>query len=333
MKFYLVGIFLVFSCACAQVQKIWIDTDVAMYDNKLLQYFHDVDDILALLHIVHVPNMKIEGIATLYGNAGHHRAFKSALKVVSEQNKNIPIYSGAKRSRYFKETEAQIALIESLEKNDDLIIIALGPLTNIASVILKRPDLIPKIKNLILVGGRRSEKFWKFKIGPKYIPDANIAHDIFSSDLVLKLLKKITIVPFELARQMFFDQYDMERLGNINEKMYEVRRQINPWFQLWKFVGEEGFNPFDLFAVGYVSHPHLFDCYGVEQYRLNQLKLGMKKKDILEVIELKQSKYARIQYCINIDQDFKYAFFENLENSNGQGLVLDEDNLENTVRD
>ncbi|MCI5072315.1 nucleoside hydrolase [bacterium] len=324
MKIYLVGIFVLVQSVFAQNQKIWIDTDVAMYESNFLQYFHDVDDILALLHIIHIPNIKIEGISTLYGNAGHQRAYKSALKIVSEQNKKIRIYSGARRPRYFKETEAQRALIESLEKNDHLTIIALGPLTNIASVILKRPDLIPKIQNLILVGGRRVEKFWKFKIGPKYIPDANIAHDLFSSDLILKLLKRITIVPFELARQMFFDQHDMERLGNINEKMHEVKKQIKPWFQLWKLVGEEGFNPFDLFAVGYVSHPHFFNCFGVGQYRLNQLRLGRKKKDILEVKNLEKSMHARIQYCINIDQNFKYAFFENLENMDDQELVLDE---------
>ena len=45
------------------------------------------------------------------------------------------------------------AMAEVLEENDKTLIIAVGPLTNIASLILARPDLKEKIKEITIMGG------------------------------------------------------------------------------------------------------------------------------------------------------------------------------------
>ncbi len=223
------------------------------------------------------------------------------------------IHAGAQKPGDYAPTQASKALMEALETSGPLTIVALGPLTNIASVLMHRPDLSARIDNLVIVGGRRREKHWKSRISLKYIPDANIAHDLTASQYVLAQLPKVTVVPFELARQIFFNKNDLARLGEVSEPLLRLTQQIKPWLHLWSVAGEKGFNPFDLFAVGYVTHPEAFQCFGVLNYQFQTIQLGSKMRPILEMIGLEPNKETQIQYCTDIDPAFKSLFFENLE--------------------
>lgn len=147
--------------------KIILDTDIGS----------DVDDAMALLFALHSPELDIKGVTTVYGDV-HLRA-QIALKLIDlDGKKGIPVAVGLEcpllRERDIwrdgiegkgiitgKETDlvpihesAVDFIIRMVHENpEEIILVAIGPLTNLAVAIIKDPTIIPKIKEIIFIGG------------------------------------------------------------------------------------------------------------------------------------------------------------------------------------
>ena len=67
-----------------------------------------------------------------------------------------PIYEGShdRGSPKWKSTQASSAIAAAL-RQEKLTIIAQGPLTNVATVIVNHPDLVKNIDRIIMVAGKR----------------------------------------------------------------------------------------------------------------------------------------------------------------------------------
>jgi len=148
---------------------IWIDTDGG------------IDDILALILAFNAKNLKILGISTVAGNVSMEKATKNVLNFLEiYELEDIPVYKGNNKPLFkdlitaeyvhgsdgigdmnlpspkiqtMKNDYIQI-LKEIIEEiPNDLILITLGPLTNIAQLIKKHPNTIEKLNKLIIMGG------------------------------------------------------------------------------------------------------------------------------------------------------------------------------------
>lgn len=168
------------SIAEAQPRKVVYDTDLAM------------DDWFGLLYLLKSQEFIVEGI-TVPGNGEANCQFARpvAQKLLAlpqrEMAVNVPITCGStapldgyftfprdwrkgantlhglidysdesylsKLGEPYDEMEASDFLIKQLEANEELEIISVGPLSNIAMVILRRPDLVKNISKLWIMGG------------------------------------------------------------------------------------------------------------------------------------------------------------------------------------
>ena len=150
------------SCIYAQ-QKIdvWIDTDPAAG----IEY-RDVDDALALLQAFRSPELNIVGISVVFGNASLKEGYPIAKFLVEKfSDKKISVYKGAKEGdEVGRETTASKNLYAALQKKP-LTILALGPATNIATVVKNHPKIAGQIKEIIAVAGRRPQQ--RFQTGTK----------------------------------------------------------------------------------------------------------------------------------------------------------------------
>lgn len=147
-------------------KKLWIDTDMGS------------DDAVALIMALQSEAVDVIGISALAGNVPLEQATRNARYIVELCGQDVPVYAGADKpllQSYVDATwfhgedglsghsgipqgkpephHAIDALIAATEATDDLILVTLGPLTNIALAIRKAPYVINSISRCVVMGG------------------------------------------------------------------------------------------------------------------------------------------------------------------------------------
>jgi inosine-uridine nucleoside N-ribohydrolase len=162
--------FLVVVAATAQsARRAIIDTDPG------------VDDAMALLLALNSPELKVEAITVVPGNVEAWQGLENALKIVSLAGRcDLPVAGGAQHPLNQKLITAQYwhgqnglanvelpaskckadahfgpdLIIELVHKYPhEIILIPVGPLTNIALAVSKDPSIVPLVKNIVIMGG------------------------------------------------------------------------------------------------------------------------------------------------------------------------------------
>src|SRR5258708_14819534 len=144
-----------------------IDTDTAS------------DDAVALIMALRAPDVRVAAITVVAGNVDVQQATRNALYTVELCGANVPVYSGAEKpllrtyenATWFhgrdglgdhnypapkKSAEglhAVDAIIETVEANPGLVLVTLGPLTNVALALSKRPSIAAKVGRCVVMGG------------------------------------------------------------------------------------------------------------------------------------------------------------------------------------
>jgi len=151
------------------VKKIILDVDTG------------VDDAVAIMLGIADPTLEILGISTVTGNVGVDRAFENTCRMVRffGQEKKLPVYYGARENllersvRAFEvhgedglngmlsdlnydntKRPAILWLIEQIKKfPNEITFVGTAPITNLALAIKLAPEIIPLIKEVILMTG------------------------------------------------------------------------------------------------------------------------------------------------------------------------------------
>lgn len=144
-----------------------IDTDTAS------------DDAVALIMALRHPQVEVLAITTVAGNVPVEQASQNALYTAELCGSAVPVYSGAgkplKRAHYgadwfhgrdglgdhgyppprrSPETVGAVdAIIETIEAHAGLVLVTLGPLTNVALALQRRPGIAGKVSRCVIMGG------------------------------------------------------------------------------------------------------------------------------------------------------------------------------------
>jgi inosine-uridine nucleoside N-ribohydrolase len=139
------------------------------------------DDAIAILLAARSPALQLEAITTVAGNQTLEKTTRNALRVCTVAGiRNVPIAAGMDRPLVrdqhiaanihgtsgldgpaLPEPDIPLApihgvdlMIEKLLASDgDLTIVPTGPLTNVAAAMRREPRIIPKIQQIVLMGG------------------------------------------------------------------------------------------------------------------------------------------------------------------------------------
>ena len=236
---------------------VWIDTDPAVISGN-----EEIDDALALLQAFHSQELEIRGISVVYGNAPLSTALKMAKKITKlHAPYAIPVYRGAsKKSQLGKATPGSKALAKALE-NEKLVILALGPVTNVATVIQAHPELTKNIHKVVAVAGRKvGQKFFTGTFNKTPHQDFNFEHDPEGFRVILDAKVPLVLAPFEISSQIWITTKDAFNL--LQSPRYDwLEEPLTNWLHFWQnHFRVDGFNPFDSLAVAYVTHPHYMQC-------------------------------------------------------------------------
>lgn len=144
-----------------------IDTDTAS------------DDAVALIMALRAPEVRVAAITTVAGNVEVEQATRNALFTVELCGADVPVYMGAAKPllrehqsatwfhgsdglgehnypqarRSAQDFHAVDAIIQTVEMNPGLVIVTLGPLTNIALALSRKPEVAASVRRCILMGG------------------------------------------------------------------------------------------------------------------------------------------------------------------------------------
>jgi purine nucleosidase len=148
-------------------RKLLIDTDTAS------------DDAVALIMALTSTQVAVEAITIVAGNVSVEQGTSNALYTVELCGADVPIYKGAAvplkrpleiadwfhgedglgdhgyapRELKAADMHGVDAIIQVVDANPGIELITLGPLTNVALALLRRPDLAGKISRCVVMGG------------------------------------------------------------------------------------------------------------------------------------------------------------------------------------
>lgn len=241
-------------------KQVWIDTDLSVgMKRHEREGYCDVDDGFAVLQLLYARNVEIKGISTVFGNTIIENAFAIG-KLISAQfaAEEIPVYKGAGKAidlKYVVTNDAVEALADALKKQP-LIIMAIGPATNIGLLLLLYPELKSQIVEVVLVAGRRKPTDY-FKIGNKgnHARDLNFDLDNDAFRIMFEYQVPVVLCPFEISSMVWISQADLKTLKNGKAGNEWLAKASQAWLEQWLAQGAHGFNPFDVLASHYIIAP------------------------------------------------------------------------------
>lgn len=185
-----------------------------------------IDDCLALILALRSPELEIVGITISAGNVPVELGGINAYRVLRLMNRvDIPIYLGDNHPIKRKLITAQDThgmdgigevlerilipqgilkegaenfIIDALTQNNDLSIIALGPLTNLAKAVQKEKEILKKAEKIITMGGA-----FRTNGNCSQVAEFNYWVDPESVNIVFNNVKKpIELVPLDVTRKI-----------------------------------------------------------------------------------------------------------------------------------
>ncbi|MEX0813005.1 MAG: nucleoside hydrolase [Chitinophagales bacterium] len=303
MKIQLTLLFLVFFQISITAQtKIWLDTDImiGMQDDEA----REVDDGIALIMALKQPQIEIAGISNItYVDYGYDVIHK----ILNWQapKKNISVFKGSPHANDLgTENDATRAMYNSLKK-EKLSILALGPLTNIATLVKNHPDIIPQIDSIVICAARTPALPFNPGLGKLNVYDYNYEMDTASMNVLLESSVHLVFSGYQPSSYTFIGNIDLQCLIDGGEADQWLYKTLQPWMELNESLfGVHGFIPYDCATLGVISHPEYFSYYEdipiQVNYRKNDAQYfqpNQKEKPFLEVsydfVAPKKVRYAR----------------------------------------
>lgn len=243
--------------------KVILDTDIGT----------DIDDCLALALILASPEIDLIGVTCVYADVDL-RAQVAISMLDLRGRSDIPVYKGVSQpllqldelywgghegeailAKYpaKRQAESQHAvdyIIKTIRNHpDEITLIAIGPLTNIAMAFQKAPDIINGLANLVIMGGvvRNDLSLPLAEHNIKCDPEA--AHVVFSS------IAPIILTPLNITVQSNITTDDLKRIRAVESDFHQaVADEIANYPRIKKF-GKT--SPHDPLAVASLINPAL----------------------------------------------------------------------------
>jgi purine nucleosidase len=254
-------------------ERVWIDTDAACGQEQRT----DPDDCLAIALLAQARNVEVVGISTVFGNATRpivDVTVHTLVRLLPERAGTLPtVWSGASSpfagSGWEQPTPATAGLERGLSAGP-LTIVALGPLTNIAEFLRRRPELATRVTRIVVVMGRRPGHLFHpsegarapsfFGHGPVF-RDFNFALDPAAARVVVSSAIDLALVPYDAARGIEFGPEDMATLEHSGHLGQWLASTLRPWLAYWRRdIGRAGFYPFDMVAATVLTDPASMRC-------------------------------------------------------------------------
>ena len=196
-------------------EKIIIDTDIG----------DDIDDAFAVALALQSPEVRIVGFSTVSGDTTARAKILDEMLGQSD-HKDIPVTAGNPANLPFTTTQyigrqgrfgekghfakathppAVEFILEQIHRfPDQITLVAIGPLTNVGSLIDKDPQAFRRLKRVVMMGGSIAAGYDDaIKVA---VPEYNILSDIPSAQKLFQSGVPIYLMPLDSTAQLKFDE-------------------------------------------------------------------------------------------------------------------------------
>lgn len=205
-----------------------------------------------------------------------------------------------------KNQSAIKAMAKVLEENKKTLIIAVGPLTNIASLILSRPDLKEKISEITIMGGA---------VGMGNVTsnaEFNIFADPEAASIVFKSGIKINMLGLNVTTKTSYNLDMHEKFKKSDKKINKILSEIMD-IRIKQAGSEENYTTYmhDTLAVIYHTNPEIFksQMLHMDVETKGEFTRGMTVADL----RINSTAIKNINFVSDIDKEkFKEIFIKTL---------------------
>ena len=175
-------------------------------------------------------------------------------------------------------------------ESKEITLCALGPLTNLALAIIQEPKIIPKINQIVLMGGGFFE-------GGNITPSAefNIFVDPEAADIIVKSGVKIVMMPLDITHKVLATKNFIEKVGSLGSNSGAAVAGLLNFFGRYdsEKYGSDGAPLHDPNVIAYLLKPEYY--FGKEisvEIELNSdLTLGMTVADWWQITDKEKNVY------------------------------------------
>jgi inosine-uridine nucleoside N-ribohydrolase len=237
------------------------------------------DDAIALLLALASPELEVVGVTTVSGNQTLEKTTGNALKVLEFVDRtDIPVHVGAARPIVREQWAAAYVHGESgldgpdlpdpttppaeghavdflaaqLEEHDDLVVVPVGPLTNIGLLLAKHHGIEERIGRIVLMGGAIAEGNVTPAAEFNIWADPEAAHRVFTSGV------DVTMVGLDVTHKALLkpdkvrELREGSRVGTLVGELYDFYHGHHAQMYGW-----EGSPVHDALAVAHVVRDDL----------------------------------------------------------------------------
>lgn len=255
------------------MERIIIDTDPG------------VDDAMAILMALKVPNqLKVEALTTVDGNVGLEKVTRNALAILElAEREDIPVYKGAAhplgRGQEYcddfhgdngmgnvelpepqKTVEAENAvdfMISMVNDNPgEIVLVPIGPLTNIALAVQKDPDFAKKVKRVVIMGGAEHGG----NMSP--VAEFNFYHDPIAAKIVFEAgFQEIIMVGLDATGKVYMNPAMRELCHLIGTPISKFEYDITRVYTdgRWQLNRVMGCQMCDPLVIGYLIDENILE--------------------------------------------------------------------------
>ena len=292
-----------------------------------------IDDAFALSFLNKSDIFDVKMLSSVAGNVKLVHTTRNLQGLAKAMDWEIPIYKGLEKPILGKQILAEgfhgengllgyvfkdedlaklenksaiSAMAKVLEDNEKTLIIAVGPLTNIASLLLARPDLKEKIKEITIMGGA---------IGMGNVTataEFNIYADPEAAAVVFKSGIKVNMLGLNVTTKTSYDIGMHKEFKKSDKKINEILSAVMD-IRIDQAGAEENYTTFmhDTLAVMYHTNPEIFksEMVHMDVETKDEFTRGMTVADL----RAHSTAYKNINFVSDIDIDkFKEIFLETL---------------------
>lgn len=242
------------------------------------------DAVMLLLALACPDEFDILGITTVAGNVPLKLTERNA-RIICELGgrADVPVYAGCEKpmrrelitaenvhgktgidgikiyppAMPLQNQHAVDFIIETLlaAQDDSITLVPTGPLTNIGHAIARQPDILPKIRGIVLMGGAMRE-------GGNTTPCAefNILVDPDAAQIVMRCGRPLTIVPLDVTHQALVTRERIEQIRGLNSPVSTAIVGMLEFFNRFYSAkyGSGGTPLHDPCTIAYLLKPELF---------------------------------------------------------------------------
>jgi inosine-uridine nucleoside N-ribohydrolase len=265
----------------------------------------DVDDAYALVLAARSPQIELRAVTTLYGKAGLRSAIarkvlllmgKTGTPVASGESQALDghkpfsgewegkgiLVPGEPSEDFPQKTAAELITETLLASEEKITLVAVGGLSNVATILRSNPSLKSKIARFVIVGGCSRS----IVVEGKTIPDkfeTNLHNDVNAAKIVLESGLPITLVPADVTFRTKLLKTDLAR----------IRASVTPLAKAMSAMTAEW-------------EPHLkdfLDCFSVPASYADDLVMLHDPLAVATLVDPNIAKIVRQKFCVEVNKD------------------------------